>query len=666
MGRIRLVVASSWAKRLLWGFCVLIFFLLRIQNPERDLQTTGSAALRDLIFTLLLWALFLILCYSIGMLLLQILHFDSMQDLKRGVFAFALGFGAITYWILLLAFLHLLNLTALVFSVVAAAILAAPEATDCVIDLRNFPRKSKRAWQGLSKLSKTILCVGLVIAGTVFINALSPAWDYDGLMYHLVGPKLFLEAGKIFPFSDNWYINGPFTIEMSFSLGLVFGDDAFPKLIHFSMGVLYTLASYLLARRILDRQGAWLCLALLMGIPTLPILSGFAYIDMGWSAFEVLSLLGLFIWIDKQERNWLILSGLMSGLAMGSKYLGLMGFGVLGLAMLVSSVRKGWRQIIRNIVWFGGPAILVASPWYLKNTSWFGNPVYPLYFGGPDWSASRLSLYQAYLQDFGHGRSLLDSIFLPLNIYIHHAEFGAVMNRIEIPNPLFLSVFLYPFLQKKRILSLLAAISLVRFVLWALGSQQTRFLLPIFPLLSILSVYVLQQIFSGRGRFAVIPAVLSVTLMAMTLYYQVIYTAVVKPFRVIKGDETKESFLLRRDNSYPAVAYAEKYSPIGDKVLMLGDGRGYYCIPQCIPDPDHFRWAGEIATLNNNDLSKWFSEIQVHYIAISREDLDFLLQHDPFGVMEQAVVRMSEWRDTGCLEEVFNSEWVSLYEITCK
>ncbi|MEJ2607924.1 MAG: hypothetical protein P8Z41_14810, partial [Anaerolineales bacterium] len=146
----------------------------------------------------------------------------------------------------------------------------------------------------------------------------------------------------------------------------------------------------------------------------------------------------------------------------------------------------------------------------------------------------------------------------------------------------------------------------------------------------------------------------------------VIYTAVVKPFRVIKGDETKESFLLRRDNSYPAVSYAEKYSPIGDKVLMLGDGRGYYCIPQCIPDPDHFRWAGEIATLNNNDLSKWFSEIQVHYIAISREDLDFLLQHDPFGVMEQAVVRMSEWRDTGCLEEVFNSEWVSLYEITCK
>jgi len=27
-----------------------------------------------------------------------------------------------------------------------------------------------------------------LIAGLSFINALTPAWDYDGLMYHLVGP----------------------------------------------------------------------------------------------------------------------------------------------------------------------------------------------------------------------------------------------------------------------------------------------------------------------------------------------------------------------------------------------------------------------------------------------------------------------------------------------
>lgn len=54
---------------------------------------------------------------------------------------------------------------------------------------------------------------------------------------------------------------------------------------------------------------------------------------------------------------------------------------------------------------------------------------------------------------------------------------------------------------------------------------------------------------------------------------------------------------------------------------------------------------GEIAALTNvNDLGQWFSNKQVYYLSISREDLDFLLQHDPYGVMEQALMRLSEWR----------------------
>ena len=36
---------------------------------------------------------------------------------------------------------------------------------------------------------------------------------------------------------------------------------------------------------------------------------------------------------------------------------------------------------------FGVPALLLALPWYLKNLLWFNNPFYPLYIGGPDWSA---------------------------------------------------------------------------------------------------------------------------------------------------------------------------------------------------------------------------------------------------------------------------------------
>jgi hypothetical protein len=667
MRRIGHWLTTSWIERALWGVCTLGFLWLRNQIPVRDLQAIGPAALRDLAFTLILWILVLVLCISLGKRLLRIIHLEGMGDLEKGVFAFTLGFGAIAYWILLLALFQLLSVLTLTISLSAAAALLGPEATHCIKRLGALPGLFRRSWRETSTTGKVVVGVTLLIAGLSFFNALTPAWDYDGLMYHLVGPKLFLEAGKIFPFPDNWYVNGPFTIEMVFSLGLGFGDDVFPKLIHFSLGVIYILAGYILARRILNRQGAWLSLALLLGIPTLPILAGFAYIDLGWGAFEALAVLAFLAWLQHDDERWLLMSGLMCGLAMGSKYLGLMGFGLLGLILAANGLRTNLRTLFSKALWFGIPAVLLASPWYLKNVIWFGNPVFPLYFGGPGWPETRLNLYDTYLHAFGHGRSFLDTILLPLNLFLHNTQFGAVMNRIEIPNPLFLLVFIFPFLRKNRFLTMLAVISAGRFVLWAVGSQQTRFLMPIFPLLSILSVYVLQDLFSRKERFNYIPGVLCVTLMAITLYYQIVYTTVTQPLGVLLGQESKETYLLRMVNTYTGVAYARDNLPAEEQVLMLGDGRGYYCLPQCIPDPDHFRWAEEIATLDSyEDIGDWFDQKQVHYLAISREDLDFLLQHDPHGVMEKAVVWLSQWRDEGCLQEVFGSEWISIYKIMCK
>ena len=41
-------------------------------------------------------------------------------------------------------------------------------------------------------------------------------------MYHLEGPRIFIEQGGFFPHQDRWWINMPFTIEMLFTIGLAF------------------------------------------------------------------------------------------------------------------------------------------------------------------------------------------------------------------------------------------------------------------------------------------------------------------------------------------------------------------------------------------------------------------------------------------------------------
>jgi len=111
-----------------------------------------------------------------------------MKDLEKSVFAFALGFGAMAYWILLLTLFQHLGVPTLTVSLTIATTLVGPEATDCLKRLWALPGVIRKFWRETATIGKVIAGISLLIAGLSFINALTPAWDYDGLMYHLVGP----------------------------------------------------------------------------------------------------------------------------------------------------------------------------------------------------------------------------------------------------------------------------------------------------------------------------------------------------------------------------------------------------------------------------------------------------------------------------------------------
>jgi hypothetical protein len=360
----------------------------------------------------------------------------------------------------------------------------------------------------------------------------------------------------------------------------------------------------------------------------------------------------------------------MSGLAMGTKYPALMGFAVLGVFVSLVTVRSGWKRLVGSCLALALPALLVASPWYLKNWLWFGNPVYPLYFGAAGWDPARLDLYNAYLNSYGVGRSWLDYLLLPWNLYAQHARFGAVMNRIDVPGLLFPLVLLYPFLKKDRTVSALLWIALARGALWAVGTQQTRFLLPIFPALAVATAYVIdrwQPRRESRIPWNQFLPMLAVGMMTVTLFYQVAHVVQLRPVGVVIGAESRRAFLARSDHDFQAARYVRETLPSSGRTLLLGDGRGYYCLPACLPDPDHFRWAAEIARREDDaDLVAWFDSMGATHILLSMEDLDFLLQHDPEGVMRAGLERLSAWRQAGCLQEVFNDGRTSVLRVTCQ
>jgi hypothetical protein len=586
------------------------------------------------------------------------------------VFSLALGLGALGYLAFALGLLGLLRTGWIAGMLLALGLWVGPEWRPAPIRLRPALSAIRTAWSSAEPLAKVTAILAASISILALIHTLSPPRDYDGLMYHLVGPQLFLQAGRVVPYPDNWYINAPFTLEMVFTVGMAFGDDIFPKLIHFTTAVLLVLATFAAGRRWLGRRGGPLSAAILLGVPTLPIWASFAYIDLGWSLWEFLALAAALAWWQSRSRRWLVLSGAFIGLAMAAKYLGLMGFLVLGIFVWLGASRDSPRERLRSAGIYGIAAMLVSAPWYLKNLIWFGNPVFPLYFGGPGWPAERLALYNAYLSSFGTGHGLADYLLIPVSVYTRHALYGTTMNRIDVPALIFLILFLYPLLPRHRVVSAILWMALARTLLWALGSQQIRFLFPIYPGLSIATAYVSENLVPHRQwrlPWAHLLPILSVALMVPTLFYQIVVQAEVRPALVDIGAESRREFLSRALGDFEAVRFIEEELPGSTRALLLGDGSGYYCPNRCIPDPDHFRWSAEIAGLESQGaLLDWFADRSLTHVLLSVEDLDFLLQHDPTGVVRAALDRLLAWRDAGCLEEAFRDEWVAVYRVVCQ
>jgi hypothetical protein len=453
------------------------------------------------------------------------------------------------------------------------AILAAwarREAWHTLVELLAGLKGLPSRWRQASQAQRIVVVAGLALLSLAVAQALAPPWDYDGLMYHLQGPRLFLASGRIGLLPENWQANGPFAAEMLFSLGLAFGSDTFAKLVHVSFAVLLMLAAYALGRRALGGRGGWLVVALLLGIPLFSFWASLAYVDMAWALFNTLTILCLVRWDDEGRPSDLLLAGLFAGLSAGTKYLGL-GAPLVGGVWLLARLRgRPWRSVIRSALLFGAPAVAVALPWYLKNWLASGNPVFPFAFGGPGWDELRLGFLMDYLRSFGAGRTLLDLVLLPWNLFVHPARFGTFMRVLEIPNVLLVLALLYPFARRTPAADAVAAMGAGGFLLWVAGSQQTRFLLPIFPALAVAAAAVLLRVAEWSARRSWLRAA-GVVLLAVPVGISVFWSAYLvnyaDPLPVALGLESKASFLRRRVPNYRALEFI--HSNVAEAVVLM-------------------------------------------------------------------------------------------------
>ena len=185
-----------------------------------------------------------------------------------------------------------------------------------------------------SYLIYVALLLLVILVSSIIILSFVPPVSKDALTHHLAIPKLYLKQGGIYeiPFVEFSYY--PMNLDLLYLIVLFFGNDILPKLIHFSFALLTAWLIFDYLRHRINLVYALGGALFFLSIPIILKLSITVYVDLGLIFFSTASLLALLKWIESGYRlRFLVISAVSCGLAMGTKYNGMIVFVLLSFFM---------------------------------------------------------------------------------------------------------------------------------------------------------------------------------------------------------------------------------------------------------------------------------------------------------------------------------------------
>ncbi len=483
------------------------------------------------------------------------------------------------------------------------------------------------------------LSIGLLTLSIIstIILAYVPPVSRDALTHHLAVPKLYLKLGGISEIPSMEFSYYPMNLDLLYLIPLYFGNDIVPKYIHFGFAL---LTAWLIYGYLAKRLGAvWALLGAIffLSLPIIVKLSITVYVDLGLVFFSTAALISLLKWIENHfQVKFLILSAICCGLALGTKYNGLIVLFILTLLIPLvfisnskkkltaqdSSDRATLVKVQFKAVGFGAiffiVALLVFSPWMIRNYAWKTNPIYPLYDnvfndqlrGGQDGQvgsqtrrsdverqqkakakSSRWSTFA--VRKVIYGESWWEIALIPVRIFFQGQDdnpkyFDGRLNPFLFFLPFFAFIHLNknkaPLPTEKKIFIFFA----ILFLLYAFSASviRIRYIAPIIPSLVILAILGLHQITSlvthpkaaipawmGSGLIIAVVAI-SLALNGSYILNQFRY---VDPFSYISGRVSRDSYIAKYRPEYSIFQYANRHLPANAKILafFLGN-RSYY------------------------------------------------------------------------------------------
>ena len=89
----------------------------------------------------------------------------------------------------------------------------------------------------------------------------------------------------------------------------------------------------------------------------------------------------LMLWDFSSERRWLVLAGVMCGIAADTKYIGLITPVTVGLVLVIKGFlqKEKYKDLARNFALFSIIVVIIIFPYYIRPFLYTGNPFYPFY-----------------------------------------------------------------------------------------------------------------------------------------------------------------------------------------------------------------------------------------------------------------------------------------------
>ena len=513
---------------------------------------------------------------------------------------------------------------------------------------------------------KTIL-LGILVVLIISIGILSlvPPVSKDALVHHLVVPKLYLKHGGMYEIPSIIFSYHPMNLHLLYMIPLYFGNDIVPKFIHFGFALLTAGLIYHFLKRRLNSIYALFGVIFFLSVPIILKLSTIAYIDLGVIFFSTAAVFLLMKWIETDFKlKHLILSAVACGLAMGTKYNGLVTCFLLTLfvpflySRYSRTEKPGFFRPLGNGALFFLIALTVFSPWMIRNYHWKNNPIYPFYHKWFNTYATKTAVKDVFAKgipekvkkkgspglfdrrSFLYHEKWWQIAALPVRIFFQGKD-GSPQFFDGKLNPFLLFLPFFAFYRKRDNPQVVRTekVIMLAFVLLFFGFAfftsvlRIRYISPIIPFLVILSVFGVKGMidttrkFSRRltrqTGFALIFLLLAFSLV-LNAGYIVKQFRHVDPFSYISGTLSRDEYITKYRFEYPAFQYVNKNLPVDALILFLFMGkRGYYCDRNYIPDT--------VEQLNRlYRLIKRSSDPQKVFLGLRKKGVTHLLIHIGF------------------------------------